>query len=204
VQPKPLQQPHPPIWGATTSDDGHAQVGELGLGLCSFAVGVSPEDVKKKIDIYRGAVAKCTTPIGKFVNNQAATFTMALCAPSREEAWAKARESFEWYPKVGARQIAQVAEWMAERNQELGNYDYAADMKAHSDDGSLDLLSLEYLADSGACVLGTPEECLDACKRYEAAGVDLLLCLVNPYKIDHESVMQTIDLMGEHVIPSFS
>src|SRR6185312_5348726 len=50
VQPKPLQQPHPPIWGATTSDDGHQQVGELGLGLCSFAVGVSPEDVKKKID----------------------------------------------------------------------------------------------------------------------------------------------------------
>ncbi|MDQ1477491.1 MAG: hypothetical protein QOE62_2720, partial [Actinomycetota bacterium] len=38
VQPKPLQQPHPPIWGATTSDDGHQQVGELGLGLCSFAV----------------------------------------------------------------------------------------------------------------------------------------------------------------------
>ena len=55
VQPKPLQQPHPPIWGATTSDEGHQQVGELGLGLCSFAVGVSPEDVKKKIDIYRGS-----------------------------------------------------------------------------------------------------------------------------------------------------
>ena len=204
VQPKPLQQPHPPIWGATTSDDGHAQVGELGLGLCSFAVGVSPEDVKKKIDIYRAAVAHCEKPIGKFVNNQAATFTMALCAPSTEEAWASARESFEWYPKVGARQIAQVAEWMAERNQALGNYDYAADMKAHADDGSLDLLSLEYLVDSGACVLGTPEQCLDACKRYEAAGVDLLLCLVNPYKIGHEQVMQTIDLMGKHVIPKFS
>ncbi len=204
VQPKPLQQPHPPIWGATTSDDGHAQVGELGLGLCSFAVGVSPEDVKKKIDIYRAAVAQCSTPIGKFVNNQAATFTMALCAPTRDEAWNAARESFEWYPKVGARQIAQVAEWMAERNQALGNYDYAADMKAHADDGSLDLLSLEYLVDSGACVLGTPEECLDACKRYEAAGVDLLLCLVNPYKIGHEAVMQTIDLLGQHVIPNFA
>jgi len=203
VQPKPLQQPHPPIWGATTSDDGHAQVGELGLGLCSFAVGVSPEEVKKKIDIYRAAVAKCATPIGKFVNNQAATFTMALCAPTQDEAWANARESFEWYPKVGARQIAQVAEWMEERNQALGNYDYAADMRAHSDDGSLDLLSLEYLVDSGACVLGTPDQCLEACKRYEAAGVDLLLCLVNPYKIGHDAVMQTIDLMGKHVIPSF-
>src|SRR5207302_7502865 len=117
VQPKPLQQPHPPIWGATTSDDGHQQVGELGLGLCSFAVGVSPEDVKKKIDIYRAAVSQCTAPIGKFVNNAAATFTMALCAPTEDEARATARESFEWYPKVGARQIAQVAEWM-ERSEE--------------------------------------------------------------------------------------
>jgi alkanesulfonate monooxygenase SsuD/methylene tetrahydromethanopterin reductase-like flavin-dependent oxidoreductase (luciferase family) len=204
VQPKPLQQPHPPIWGATTSDDGHAQVGELGLGLCSFAVGVSPEEVKKKIDIYRASVSKCTTPIGKFVNNQAATFTMAVCAPTDAEAKDVARESFEWYPKVGARQIAQVAEWMAERKQGLGNYAYAADMKAHSDDGSLDLLSLEYLVDSGACVLGTPDQCLDACKRYEAAGVDLLLCLVNPYKIPHDKVMQTIDLLGRHVIPAFS
>ena len=39
--PKPLQQPHPPIWGATSREDGHAQIGELGLGLCSFAVGAA-------------------------------------------------------------------------------------------------------------------------------------------------------------------
>ena len=30
---------------------------------------------------------------------------------------------------------------------------------------------------------------------------DLLLCLVNPYKVSHESVMQTIELMGTEVIP---
>ena len=149
-------------------------------------------------------MAKCTQPIGKFVNNPAATFTMAVCAPTEAEARETARESFEWYPKVGARQIAQVAEWMEERKQELGNYGYAADMRAVSDDGSLDLLSLEYLVDTGACVLGTPDQCVDACKRYEAAGVDLLLCLVNPYKIGHEQVMQTIDLMGKHVIPQFA
>ena len=77
VQPKPLQQPHPPIWGATTSEDGHRQVGELGLGLCSFAVGVSPDEVKKKVDIYRAASAACTKPLGSYVHNEAATFTMA-------------------------------------------------------------------------------------------------------------------------------
>jgi alkanesulfonate monooxygenase SsuD/methylene tetrahydromethanopterin reductase-like flavin-dependent oxidoreductase (luciferase family) len=203
VQPKPLQKPHPPIFGATTSPEGHREVGELGLGLCSFAVGVPPEEVGEKIAIYREAVGGCTEPLGKWVNHTAATFTMAICAPSEDEAREVARESFEWYPKVGARQIAGVAEWMAERQQDLGNYHYAEDMRKISDDGSLDLLSLEYLIDAGACVLGTPEQCIDACKRYEACGVDLLLCLVNPYKIPHEKVMQTIEMMGAEVIPAF-
>ncbi len=146
-------------------------------------------------------MATCTEPLGAFVNNQAATFTMAICAPERDEAIANARESFEWYPKTGARQIATLTEMMAERNQELGNYAYAADMKKHDDEGMLELLSLEQLMDSNACVLDTPEECLAACRQYEEAGVDLLLCLVNPYKISHEAVMQTIELMGTEVIP---
>jgi alkanesulfonate monooxygenase SsuD/methylene tetrahydromethanopterin reductase-like flavin-dependent oxidoreductase (luciferase family) len=201
--PKPLQQPHPPMWGATSSEDGHRQVGELGLGLCSFAVGVAPEEVQKKIDIYRAAVDDCRAPLGKYVHNRAATFTMSLCAPTPDEAWTAARESFEWYPKAGARHIATLAGWMAEQKRGLGNYAYAAEMQAIDESGSLDLLSLEYLVEVGACVLGTPEQCVATCRRYEAAGVDLLLCLVNPYKISHESVLQTIELMGQHVIPHF-
>ena len=116
---------------------------------------------------------------------------------------ATARESFEWYPKAGGRLIASVADYMAERNQDLGNYAYAGAMHQHAESGLLDHLTIDYLTSSGACVLGTPEECLDACKRYEEAGVDLLLCLVNPYKVPHDVVMQTIELMGTRVIPKF-
>ncbi len=203
VHPKPLQKPHPPIWGATSSEDGHRQVGSLGLGLCSFAVGLSPAEVKAKVDIYRQAVSTCTEPIGAFVNNQAATFTMALCAPDRQVALDAARESFEWYPKAGARHIASMTDWMIERKQDLGTYSYAADMKKIDDEGALDLLTLEYLVDANACVVGTPEECIRTCRLYEEAGIDLLLCLVNPYKIPHDVVMQTIELMGTEVIPEF-
>jgi len=203
VHPKPLQQPHPPMWGATSSEDGHRQVGELGLGLCSFAVGVSPDEVRKKVDIYREAVRRCQQPVGAWVHDNAATFTMALCAPDRAQALELARESFEWYPKAGARHIASLTDWMAERQQDLGSYSYAADLKATDDQGLLDLLTLEYLVDSNACVLGTPEDCIAMCRQYEEAGIDLLLCLVNPYKIPHEAVMQTIELMGTEVIPRF-
>ena len=184
-------------WGLDVSPLGTIHLDDLGFdGPEHTIIGPGP------YTNANGSIAG-NNPHNPFIN-QAATFTMAVCAPTEAEARETARESFEWYPKVGARQIAQVAEWMEERKQELGNYGYAADMRAPSDDGSLDLLSLEYLVDTGACVLGTPDQCVDSCKRYEAAGVDLLLCLVNPYKIGHEQVMQTIDLMGKHVIPNFS
>ena len=203
VHPKPVQKPHPPIFGATSSDDGHRQVGQLGLGLCSFAVGVSPDEVRQKIDIYREAVRGCEEPIGAYVHDEAATFTMTLCADDMATAKELAAESFEWYPKTGARQIATLAPWMAEERRELGNYQYAADMKNIDDQGMLDLLSIDYLVDTGACVLGTPDDCYEACRRYEEAGVDLLLCLVNPWKIPHGAVMRTIELMGTEVIPRF-
>ena len=92
---------------------------------------------------------------------------------------------------------------MEETGQELGNYGYAGDLKKVDDDGLLDYLNLEYLVESGASVCGTPEQAVEACKKYEEAGVDLLLCLVNPLKISHESCLQTIELMGTEVIPKF-
>ena len=195
------------IWGATTSEEGHRQVGELGLGLCSFAVGVSPEEVKAQgRHLPRRRWPACTEPLGAYVHDEAATFTMALCAADRPEALDLARESFEWYPKVGARQIASVVRMDGRAPARTsGTYSYAADMQADTTTtGSLDLLSLEYLIDANACVLGTPEECVEMCRRYEAAGIDLLLCLVNPYKIPHEAVMETIELMGTEVIPKFA
>ena len=70
---------------------------------------------------------------------------MAVCAPTTDEARATARESFEWYPKAGARLIASVAEMQADRGEDLGTYAYAADLKQVADDGSLDFLDLEYL-----------------------------------------------------------
>ena len=50
---------------------------------------------------------------------------------------------------------------------------------------------------------GPPRTASRPCRLYEEAGIDLLLCLVNPYKIPHEAVMQTIELMGTEVIPHF-
>ena len=123
-------------------------------------------------------------PAGKFVNDQAATFTIVLCAPTKEEAYEVAAESFVWYVQNGVRLIASVAELL--EGKDLGTYQYTARRAADRSHGLLDHLTFDYLHTTGSSVVGDPDECVATAKRYEAAGCDLLLCLVNPYKIPHE------------------
>jgi alkanesulfonate monooxygenase SsuD/methylene tetrahydromethanopterin reductase-like flavin-dependent oxidoreductase (luciferase family) len=204
VQPKPLQAPHPPIFGATGSDDGHQLMGELGLGVCSFSVASPPEDVKRRLDIYRKALRSCTEPLGRFVNDQAAAFTMVNCAPTCEESYEVSRESFVWYVKRSVELISSVASWLEEMKRELGTYAYLEVAKQAVSAGAHQALNFDWLRDQQCVLTGDPEQVITTAKAYEAAGVDLLLCLVNPYKIPHEKVCQTIELMGKHVIPEFA
>ncbi len=67
----------------------------------------------------------------------------------------------------------------------------------------MDAIDFNFLRDSKAVLWGSPDRVVQIAKEYEKAGVDLLLCLINPYKIPHEKVMQTIELIGKHVIPEF-
>jgi alkanesulfonate monooxygenase SsuD/methylene tetrahydromethanopterin reductase-like flavin-dependent oxidoreductase (luciferase family) len=202
VQPKPLQQPHPPIWGATSSPEGHKEIGRHGIGLCSFTVGVPPEDLAGRIALYREGLAECKEPAGKFVNDQAATFTMVHCEPDAESAYATAADSFVWYVRHGSWLIASVAELL--EGKDLGSYEYTAAPLEHHRAGHLEHLNFDFLHGSGSCIVGDPDECIETARRYEAAGCDLLLCLVNPYSIPHEKVMQSIELLGTKVIPQFS
>jgi alkanesulfonate monooxygenase SsuD/methylene tetrahydromethanopterin reductase-like flavin-dependent oxidoreductase (luciferase family) len=64
-------------------------------------------------------------------------------------------------------------------------------------------MKFSTLRDSKAVICGDPDQVVETCRAYEAAGVDVLLCLVNPYAIPHAKVMQTIELIGKYVIPEF-
>jgi alkanesulfonate monooxygenase SsuD/methylene tetrahydromethanopterin reductase-like flavin-dependent oxidoreductase (luciferase family) len=201
VLPKPFQSPHPPVWAATGSEEGHSLMGRLGLGLLSFTVGTPPEELGKRIALYRAGIAECQQPLAGFVNDRAAAFTLVNCAPTKAESYAIARESFEWYPKRSAELVSSVASWLQQEQQELGSYEYLTGAQQIVESGIHEKLSFDLLREMNACVCGDPDEVLTRCRAYAATGADLLLCLVNPYRISHEHVMQTIELMGKYVIP---
>ncbi len=200
VLPKPLQDPHPPLWGATTSLDGHYEMGRRGIGVCSFTVGVPPEELAERVGRYRQGLADCQRPVGLFRNERVATFTMVHVADSNERAFEEAGESMAWYPSHAGRLFGEAARWMEGLgNGDLGTYSY---MEAAKKLGAFQV-PFDYIRDSGAAVVGDPDRAVEIAKRYEAAGCDLLLCLLNPYKIPHEASMRSIELLGKHVIPEF-
>jgi alkanesulfonate monooxygenase SsuD/methylene tetrahydromethanopterin reductase-like flavin-dependent oxidoreductase (luciferase family) len=204
VLPKPRQQPHPPIWAATGSRETHELVGDLGMGLCSFSAGVSLEELAMRIERYRKAAQACTKPLGAFVHERVATFSMFHCAPTRAEAYENARRSFEWYPTVAFRHVGSVAELLREGGEELGDWNYLRYLPGMTaaDDWE-DRHKLDDLLAQGVCIAGDPDEVIERCRAFEDMGVDLLLCMVNPYEIPHEKVMQSIELTGKYVIPEF-
>ena len=97
-----------------------------------------------------------------------------------------------------------VAAWLEETKQDLGTYDYLGDQTKIVDAGLHNELTFNYLHESKAVLCGDPDEVTRAAKEYEAAGVDLLLCLINPWNVTHEQCMQTIELMGKYVLPEFN
>ena len=77
VIPKPMQQPHPPLWVAATTPPTFEVAGHMGLGVLSFAL-TAPGQSEKAVVAYRAAIRNAE-PVGAFANNQVAAFTTALC-----------------------------------------------------------------------------------------------------------------------------
>ena len=77
--------------------------------------------------------------------------------------------------------VASVPKWIAEMKGELGTYEYLAPVVEMEE--VIKEVTLENLLDMEAVIAGDPDDVIELCKAYESTGADLLLCLVNPYKI---------------------
>jgi alkanesulfonate monooxygenase SsuD/methylene tetrahydromethanopterin reductase-like flavin-dependent oxidoreductase (luciferase family) len=215
VVPKPYQEPHPPLWQATASPEGHVTAGEKGIGLLSFTVGVEPEVLSERIASYRDGLSRAK-PVGKFINDRVGVFTMVHCETDRQAAVDTARESFTWYANVSGQLVAGFTAWLEELGGGLGSFDYGpyqmikqameeAKLKAETDAAEAGWsITIEDLDEKGAVLVGDPDRCIEVAKRYEAAGCQMLMCLVNPYKMPYDKVLESIELLGRHVLPEFA
>jgi alkanesulfonate monooxygenase SsuD/methylene tetrahydromethanopterin reductase-like flavin-dependent oxidoreductase (luciferase family) len=201
VVPMPIQKPHPPFWLACTGVETHALAGKLGLGLLSFTVLVTPEELGRRVRIYREAL-KEAKPYGAFVNDRAATFSMVHCATSDAQAREEARDAFLSYVRTTLRFISPVIDAMkaGQKIAELPKgYEYMLKQYEGVDPNTL---TLEFLIENGMCICGSPDSCVEQIERLQkAAELDHFMCMMQFWSIPHEKTMRSIELFGKHVIP---
>jgi hypothetical protein len=65
-----------------------------------------------------------------------------------------------------------------------------------------DLEMVELGIQGGYLACGDPDEVIEQLKRYEATGIDQI-CFSLPIDMPQEVCLETIRLLGEHVIPKF-
>jgi alkanesulfonate monooxygenase SsuD/methylene tetrahydromethanopterin reductase-like flavin-dependent oxidoreductase (luciferase family) len=126
------------------------------------------------------------------------------CAATTEAAHAVAKPNFEWYLGRSVEIIGALPAWLEELEAQDKSYDYLQRAAKAVARGRHKEVSFEDLLAQGAVISGSPDDLVQQARRYEEAGTDILLCLLNPYAVPHESCMETIELIGRHVIPEFS
>ncbi|MGH9187576.1 MAG: LLM class flavin-dependent oxidoreductase [Acidimicrobiales bacterium] len=208
VVPRPVQRPHPPLWGAATGPTTHDLMGDLGIGLMSLTIMLPVEEVASRIARYRDHIAACTDPVGRFKNDQAGVFTFAHCAETDE----LAREQAEAGVMHGMRSLLGLVLSTVigspalnpvgpeERDYTPGErYEYLREYMSMD----LDQITWDFLIDNDLVLVGTPDRINAMCERYEDIGTDVLF--LNNYLpgIPHLDVLHSYELMGREVIPNW-
>ena len=194
VTPKPWQEPHPPAWLAAASEDSARIAGEEGCGLLCFSIMQPLSKLKPLIDIYRTAQENAK-PLTRVHTNKVGIYTLVHCAESRakfEEN--KLWESMWWWYKG----LAEFhLKWeLAHLPPEVQAQAFPLlDKQAR---GEFDITQFDK---EDMVIVGTPDECVEKLLKYEAVGVDQLLCYLNFGYLPHTAVMKSIELLGTYVIP---
>jgi alkanesulfonate monooxygenase SsuD/methylene tetrahydromethanopterin reductase-like flavin-dependent oxidoreductase (luciferase family) len=194
VLPKPRQLPHPPLWGATTSGPGHELIGQMGMGLLSLTIMLPLEELANRIALYKHGIQN-VQPVGKFVNDKAAGFTLVYCAEDSARAREEAEAGVMSYLMTALTNFAAFARWVDPNEQ---TYSYLQLMP------SPDQLNFDFLHDNDMVIVGDPDECAKTAEKYFDAGLDQLMCCMQLPGIPHENVTESIRLWGKHVIPALA
>jgi alkanesulfonate monooxygenase SsuD/methylene tetrahydromethanopterin reductase-like flavin-dependent oxidoreductase (luciferase family) len=208
VVPKPLQKPHPPLWVACSRRDTIHLAARCGIGALSFSF-AEPEDAAKWVGEYeRLLCSEECVPVGFAVNPAVAVVLPMMLA--RDEAKAIERGvdgahffgySLGHYYGLGRHTpgVTDVHAAFEHGRDEAG----FARWIVRPDEAPLGVKLLQEGIGSLRGAIGTPTQVADLVARYEAAGVDQVIFVLQAGRNRHEHICESLELFAGEVMPRF-
>jgi len=192
VLPKPRQKPHPPLWTACSQIETIEYAGRRGLGALGFQF-VSAEAAEAWVHAYYNAITNgldrlCDYP----VNPNIALVSMFMCAPTDEEARARADGAtffqfcLRYYNSADRRRPdpGEVNMWD----------EYSAWKNANPE-------AAERALSGG--LIGSPETIRRKLRKFETSNIDQVILLNQAGRNTHEDISDSLELFAAEVMDEF-
>ena len=216
IHPKPLQKPHPPIWVACMQPATYEIAAQKGIGVLALSTN-DPSTLSQHISEYKAKV-KDAEPVGAFINDQWANFTIGHCGDNNEKAQelgAQAIKAFFGPDRPYTQGQTDVYKKLLEAwggapdhlqsifKMVLGDESNIEGVESPVDQSVWEQIDGRTLAERGVIVAGDPASCIEGVRRHQESGADQLMLLMQTDQFTHAQCMRSIELFGNHVIPAF-
>ena len=175
IEPRPAQQPRPPIWVAGNSEESGLWAGRHGFDLMSVAHTFPPERARVGVDAWKAGLAER----GETASQRCVQLLVRVWVDEDAD---KARET---------------------AHEALERYDYLASIGRNR--SMLRVADHDTMLAQGRNIYGNPEQCIQGIRNAAAHfEFDTLACVFNWGGIPHEQVERAMRLFAKEVIPAFA
>jgi len=207
VFPRPVQQPHPPLWVGGVGPGNAERSAKRGLGMLFFAHNTAPEALESTVAAYREHIGTATPIVPGGVNDQTAGFVNGLL--TRDEA--RRMRTRELAAACTVEHTRHGSTWMKEG---WPNPEKLPDAYAHiGGEGVTGLLhAIESdpegvaagMLEAGFVVAGTPEDAIPVFDSFRDVGVDQVIVHMQMGGVPHADILESIEAFGEAIIPRYA
>jgi len=197
VVPKPVQEPHPPLWVTVTSPGTECDAADRGIG-CLGVAAASFREQERRTHEYRRRIRQCS-PAGRVVNDQIATMNYLFCHEDDEVASRVGGAMFSTFGMLNSHLLWAREVYPTPAYQSLGNLAAGVVAQVRDDNPG----ARRPIPDGVA--IGDPKRIIEAIKVWEAIGVDAINFLLNAANVvPQEQVLRSMRLFAAEVMPHFA
>ena len=193
VLPKPLQQPHPPLWVACSQLDTIEYAGRRGMGALGFQF-VSADAAHAWVHAYYNSLTRRLDKLADYpVNPNIALVSYFMCAKTDEEARKRA-EGLTFF-QCALRFYGQSANRERPRAGTVNVWEKFEEWKNANPE------AVQTALRGG--LVGSPDTIRKKLRKFQSSHCDQIILLNQAGKNSHEHICESLELFANEVMPEF-